>query len=327
MQNNSNNRTSFENVVVTGSIAYDHIMSMPGKFGDHIMPDKIHMLNVSFFMESFRKEFGGTGGNIAYGLNLLGVSTVLAGAVGHDFEPYGKHLVSFGVDLAGVKTFSKLATAQGFAMTDRDDNQIWGFYTGALRESAKVKIDKFLTNKSFLIIAPNDIAASMQYVRAAIKKNVPYMFDPAFNIAHFSDVDLKMAVENAAILIGNDYEMELLGRRIQSSKLKVKNSKDRNQIRITTLGSKGSIIEDGEKKIKIKPAKVKNASDPTGAGDAFRAGFMAGYVRGLDLKTCGQMGSVSAAYTVEKYGTQTHKFTKTSFGKRYRDNYDGKLNF
>jgi len=308
----------FERVIVTGSIAYDHIMSMPGKFSDHIMPDKIHMLNVSFFMESLRKEFGGTGGNIAYSLAMLGTKTVLSGAVGDDFGPYGQHLRKVeNLDVAGIKTFGKLATAQGFVMTDRDDNQIWGFYTGALRETAKVKIDKFLKRGVLLVVAPNDVAASMKYVKAAIKKGVPYMLDPAFNIPHFSVADLKLAVSGAEIVIGNDYEMELIKRRFKNSDLRIKNE----QIRITTLGAKGSVIEQGGKKIKVRAAKVKKVVDPTGAGDAYRAGFVAGYVEGRTLDVCGQMGSVVAAYTVEKLGTQTRHMTKGGFTKRYGQNF------
>ena len=207
-------------LVVTGSIAFDHIMSMPGQFADHIMPDKIHMLNVSFFMDTFRKEFGGTGGNIAYSLGLLGSNVVLSGAVGNDFKDYKKHLSKFKkIDLAGVKEFDKLATAQGFAMTDKNDNQIWGFYTGALAETAKIKIDEFLTRDSYLVVAPNEVKASMNYVKTATKKKVSYMFDPAFNIAHFSTSDLKLAVAGADVLIGNDYEMELIGRKLKVKKL------------------------------------------------------------------------------------------------------------
>lgn len=313
----------FKKIVVTGSLAYDHIMSMPGRFKDQIMPDKLHLLNVSFIMNTFRQEFGGTGGNIAYGLSLLNTHCVLVAAAGGDFYLYKKHLANVkNIDLLGVKIFKKDKTARGFVTTDRDDNQIWGFYEGAMKNSSKILLKPYLNKGSLLMVAPNDPVAMMSYVNEAVNLKVPYIFDPAFNISHFTLSDLKKAVKNSDILIGNDYEITLIKRRL---KLSSANLLKNCHLLITTLGSKGSVIESENENIRIPSAVAQNESDPTGAGDAYRAGFLAGYVRNLSLKICGRMGALAAVYTVEKYGTQTHKFTLSQFQQRYLENFDDEL--
>ena len=309
----------FKKIVVTGSLAYDHIMSMPGRFRDHIMPDKLHILNVSFIMNTFRQEFGGTAGNIAYTLGLLKTPSILVASAGCDFGLYKRHLLKGKyVDLSGVKIFGTDKTARGFVTTDRDDNQIWGFYEGAMRNSSKVLLKPYLNNNGLLMIAPNDPTAMIKYVNEAVNLKVPYIFDPAFNISHFTLSDLKKAVKNSDILIGNDYEITLIKRRL---KLSSANLLRNCHLLVTTLGSKGSVIESRNKCLHIPAAKPDNQSDPTGAGDAFRAGFLAGCVRNFPLEVCGKMGSVAAVYTVEKYGTQTHGFTLDQFCQRYRENF------
>lgn len=313
----------FKKVVVTGSLAYDHIMSMPGRFRDHIMPDKLHILNVSFIMNSFRQEFGGTGGNIAWSLGLLGIPTILLAAAGKDFTPYKKHLKKVGsVDTANIKEYKNQLTARGFVTTDADDNQIWGFYEGAMKESGKISIKKFLKKDTILMVAPNDPLAMTKYVNEAWECKTSYIFDPAFNIPHFSNKLLELAIRNSYILIGNDYEIGLIEKRLGWTKEKLIKNTD---ILITTLGSKGARVNTNGKTILIPPAKPKNASDPTGAGDAFRAGVLAGLIYGYPLEVCGKMGALTSVYTVEKYGTQTHFFAKKEFVSRYIKNYPDSL--
>lgn len=303
--------------VVTGSLAYDHIMSMPGQFSDHIMPDKIHMLNVSFIMQDFRKEFGGTAGNIAYSSALLHTPVLLAATAGNDFSPYNSHLKKTKyLDSTGVKICSDTPTAQGFVITDRNDNQIWGFYQGAMQYAATLDLISFLKPADFLIIAPNDPTAVVSYVNLAIKTKTPYLFDPAFNIPHFKIEDFRTAINHAAIVIGNDYEIELIKRRLD-----LKDLPQNHQIWITTLGSKGSLITHGSETLTIPPVSPLQNVDPTGAGDAYRAGFLAGFFRNLPLDICGKLGSLSAVYTVEHYGTQTHRFTLSEFTRRFKDNF------
>ena len=308
----------YKRIVVTGSLAFDQIMSMPGRFADHILPDKIHILNVSFIMQTLRKEFGGTGGNIAYSLALHKIPTLLVGVAGSDFETYEKHLKKLPALTRKISLFKKESCASGFAITDRDDNQIWGFYEGAMKYTSKLTLLKTLKRGDFLVLAPNDPKSMMKFAKEAEKLKIPFLFDPAFNIPHLSLTDLRFAIKKCAVLIGNDYEIELISKRLKMPKTKLVTAK---QLLITTLGARGSEIISGGKSIKIAAAKPINASDPTGAGDAFRAGFLAGIIKDLPLEQCGRMGSVTAAYTVEKYGTQTHKFTPSEFKKRFDLNF------
>ncbi|OGM73811.1 hypothetical protein A3H19_00505 [Candidatus Woesebacteria bacterium RIFCSPLOWO2_12_FULL_39_9] len=309
----------FKNVVVTGSLAYDHIMSMPGRFKDHILPDKLHILNVSFIMDTFKQEFGGTAGNIAWNLGLLGIPTSVVAAAGSDFLFYGRHLSKLkSLDLTGIKEYKNELCARGFVITDKDDNQIWGFYQGAMKMTKSISAKKFLKKDTVLMIAPNDPSAMLEYVNEALEKDTPYIFDPAFNIPHFDKKNLKRAINGAYILIGNDYEIELIRQRLGWSNEKLSQN---TEILITTLGSKGSRIESDARKTEIPSARPKNESDPTGAGDAFRAGLLAGIIKGYPLETSAKIGALTAVYTVEKYGTQTHHFSKSEFSKRYRINF------
>lgn len=313
----------FKRVVVTGSLAYDHIMSMPTSFDDHIMPDKIHVLNVGFIVNKFNKEFGGTAVNIAYSLSLLETASVIVASAGNDFDLYKNHLAEQRfIDTAGVKTYKDTTCSQGFVITDAKDNQIWGYFNGAMKNNSSLKLEGYVKKGDVLVVGPNEGDAMIKFAKVAVKLKYEYMFDPAFNIPHLAKEDLEYAVKNCLILIGNDYEIELIQRKLDWSKADLIK---RIGVLITTLGSKGSKIESKGKVIHIPAARPENESDPTGAGDAYRAGFLAGYVRDLPLVICGKMGSLTAAYTVEKYGTQTHRFTLDGFRRRYKENFDEDL--
>jgi len=294
------------NVVVTGSLSYDFIMDFSGRFADRIMPDKIHKISLSFIVDTLNKQFGGTAVNQAYTLKLLGMEPLIVTAAGNDFEEYFKFLKKHKIPIAGISVFKDEPCSSYHVVTDTDDNQIGSFYIGASRYNDRLKIPN---NADFVIIGPTDPKAMIQYVNQC--KGKKYLYDPAFQIGNFSAEELRAGISNAEILIGNDYEIALMKRKVDISV----------PILVTTLGSKGSVIETKKESIYIKPAKPKNVSDPTGAGDAYRAGFIAGYLRGLSLQACGQMGSVAAVYTVEKYGTQTHTFTKKEFISRYKKNF------
>lgn len=309
-------------VIVTGSLAFDHIMSMPGRFRDHILPDKLHILNVSFLMDTMRREYGGTGGNQAYTLALLGCRPRLVAAAGKDFAEYRKHLDGIGVDVSGVRVFPKAYTATGFVTTDQDDNQIWGFYGGAMRLATRVSIRRYLNQKSLVVIAPNDPQAMTNYARQCREKGISFLFDPAFYIPRLSARELRVGVANARVVIGNDYEVGLLMKRARLTEREILRD---DVVLVTTLGEKGSVIQQGRKRYRIPAARPQNTSDPTGAGDAYRAGFLAGFLRGFTLDVCGRMGSLAAVYTVEKYGTQTHRFSLRQFEKRYRENFGESL--
>lgn len=314
-------------VIVTGSLGYDYIMDFPGRFADRIMPDKIHKLSLSFLVDKLSKQFGGTGANIAYTLKLLGVEPWLLACAGDDFDSYKKHLEKHGISTKGIAVHKGSTTSSYFVITDQDDNQIGSFFVGAMKYARDLSLasqdivlrGKTMSYNNFVVIAPTDPRAMVKYVKECRAGHLAYLYDPAFQIATFTPDELKEGIEGAAILIGNDYEIALIEGRIAVSHEELLMM---TPVVITTLGAKGSVIETTKEAIHIKPAKPKNTSDPTGAGDAYRAGFLAGYLRKYDLIICGQMGSVAAVYTVEKYGTQTHTFTKKEFINRYKENYD-----
>lgn len=311
------------NIFVTGSISFDQVMSMPGRFADYLQPEKLHILNVSFLMETFSRHFGGTGANQAYTLALLGFTPKLAATVGTDFGAYRSHLLKAGVDLSLVKKV-KDKTATGWAMTDRDNNQVWGFYSGAMKQAAKLSLKEQLKPKDWLVITPNDPRAMVNYARQAAKANAGYLYDPAVQIPRFSRQELIEGIKGAKIIIGNDYEIALL---IKQSGLTQEKILKNNAILISTGGAKGSLIMTRREKILVPIAKAKKAVDPTGAGDAYRAGFLAGFIKELPLAVCGRMGALAAAYTVERFGTQTHHFTIAQFKKRYKINFGHELRY
>ncbi len=311
-------------LIVTGTLAFDHIMNLPSRFQDYILPDKLHMLNVSFNADNMRKEQGGTAGNVAYTLGLLGIQSTIIAAVGKDFTDYKKYLNQTGVDCSQVKVYPQELTAVGFCITDQDDNQIWGFSHNASQNNHRLSLPKPNSALTFVVIGPSGIKSIPNFVNQCAKPQLPYLFDPAFLIPELTPTQLIKGLQNARIVIGNDYEITLMKRK---TGLNTKQLLASHRLLITTLGSQGSRIQYLKanshqlKAINIPPAKPKNTSDPTGAGDAYRAGFLAGFLRDLPLETCGRMGSLTAAYTVEKYGTTTHHFTLKQFRTRYAQNF------
>ncbi len=306
-------------ITVTGSLAFDHIMDFPGKFADHIMPDKIHQINLSFLVNTLQKQKGGTAGNIAYNLALLNSPVSILGAAGSDFSEYGKFLQDAGVDISKIKIIENESTSSAYIMTDKSDNQITAFYPGAMSENSKLT----LGNSEFAVISPNDPKAMMKFTRECQELKIPYMIDPGMQLPALDPEELKNMVNGATILIGNDYEIALLK---EKTGLNERALLSQVKILITTLGENGSTIQSGLKTIQVSSAKPAEVVDPTGAGDAYRAGFLAGYLKGLGLKICGQMGSIAACYAIEKYGTTSHKFAVDEFKKRYQENFGEELN-
>ncbi len=303
-------------ITVTGSLAFDHIMDFPGKFSDHIMPDKIHKLNLSFYLETFKKQKGGTAGNIAYNLSLFEIPVGILGVAGSDFNEYHDFLKTAGIDTSGIKIIEDETTASAFIMTDLADNQIAGFYPGAIKNADSLSLKNLNYQPSYTVIAPDNPEAMVKFAKECQELRFPFMFDPGMQLPRLTDDQLQNGIKGADILIGNDYEMELIRQRIKDQNLlgSVK-------VIITTLGEKGSTIQTKDQTLQIPAAKPDQVLDPTGAGDAFRAGFLAGYSKGLDLKICGQMGSVAACYAIEKYGTTNHTFTLQEFSERFEQNF------
>jgi len=309
-------------IVVTGSLGYDFIMGFPGKIADRIMADKIHTISLSLLADKLHKQFGGTAGNIAYSLKLLGVEPLVQTYVGNDFDPYQKFWKKHNIPTTYINVDAKNSSGTYFAVTDTADNQIGAYYKGALIRNSSLHLACIHEPFDLVVISANEPKAMTQYVTECVKRKIPYMYDPSFQIGNFSKAELLQGVSHAAIFIGNDYELSLIEKQLELTHAELLAL---CPIVITTLGAKGSRIETKDTAIDIQPAKAKSIVDPTGAGDAYRSGFLAGFSRGFDLKTCGQMGSIAAVYTVEMYGTQTHAYTQKEFCIRYKQNYKNGL--
>ncbi|MDO8747026.1 MAG: carbohydrate kinase family protein [Thermodesulfovibrionales bacterium] len=305
-------------IYISGSMAYDRIMDFPGRFSDHILPDKIHILNVCFTVNGMTEKFGGTAGNVAYSLSLLNEMPVILATIGKDYANYFEWLKKNNISLEGIKIIDEEFTAGAYITTDRADNQITGFNPGAMKYQSGYKFNSASPRDSIALIAPGNLQDMAEYARECKKKSIRYICDPGQSLTAWEKESLKEWIEGSTMLISNDYELEMV------MKMTGMNKKELlllTKTIITTLGEKGSLISTGESDIQITPAKVSDVVDPTGAGDAFRAGLLKGIAMGKDLETGAKMGAVAAVYAIEKYGTQEHRYTYEEFNERYRSNF------
>jgi adenosine kinase len=309
-------------VVCTGSIAYDYILSFKGHFKDHILADKTHILNLSFLVDDLRKHRGGVAGNYAYNLTLLGYPAAVLATAGSDAAEYRDWLVARGVDCQGLRLIEGEITATGFTTTDLDDNQLTGYYGGAMGRAAMLGLDDAPPGAKALIVGPNDPAAMMRLVKECREKGLPFVFDPAHQLPRLSPEDVAEGSRGAWILIGNDYELELI---MQRTGRDMDGLLGLAKIVVTTLGRDGSRIATGEGIVEVPPAPARRESDPTGAGDAYRAGLVAGLLRGLELEDAGRVASLAATYAVEQVGTVEHSYTFAEFTQRYKDAFGAPL--
>jgi adenosine kinase len=315
-------------IAVSGSIAFDKIMDFPGIFSDNIStahPRQVHKLNLSLVVNNLQTSFGGTAGNITYNLSLLKEKPIILGVTGFDFASYRAWFLKNKINVSFLKELKDSPTSAAHIITDKQDNQISAFYpckpvVGYAAKSVKAICEKYKI--SLAIIAPDDKQRMLEYAIAYQKRHIPYIFDPGQMTPTFSGPELQQAIKGACILIGNDYEIVQIAKLL---KLKIEGLSSKVEILIITKGSQGSEIYQGGQKIVVKTAKPVNTSDPTGAGDAYRAGLIKGLLLGYNLKTCGQLAATTAVYTVEKYGTQTHHFTPQDFIKRYNKNFKDKI--
>lgn len=307
-------------ILISGSIAYDRIMDFPGFFKDHILPEKIHKLSVSFLINGIRENFGGTAGNIAYSLKLLGEDPLVIATIGEDNKNYFDWWQKNKINYSKIKIVKKEKTASAYIMTDKDDNQITGFHPGSMKDFNLLNIAelKKYSGKSLAIISPENKEGMMKKVSDYAKSGIEYIFDPGQQLPVFSKRELLKAIKYAKVVIGNDYEQELI---FKTTSLSLDQLVKSAGIFITTLGSQGSSIKTKKETIKIKPVKATKIIDPTGAGDAYRAGFVKGLINNLSLEECGQLGSLAAVYPVEYYGTQEHNYSLKEFKERYRENF------
>jgi len=311
-------------IIVTGSLAYDRIMNFPGKFADHILPEKIHQINLSFLVSNLKESFGGTAGNIAYNLSLLGLKPAIFGNVGaKDFILYEQWLKKNKIDISGVRILPGQHTASAYIITDQKDNQIAGFYPGAMAEPTANSKWQIANGKYTLaIVSPQNPKDMVLLPSLFKKKKIPYIFDPGQQMTSLSPNQLKQSINGSEVLIGNDYEISVISKRTNWSTEKIIKQ---TKLLVITKGEKGSEMITAQKTVKIPPAKPKNTSDPTGAGDAYRAGLIYGLLNKWPLEKTGRLAGLVSVYTVEKYGTQTHRFTRQELEKRFQANFKEKL--
>lgn len=303
-------------IVISGSIAIDRIMSFGGRYRDHIQPEKLDTLSISIFLENLQDAYGGVGANIAYSLALLGDEPVLLGSAGRDAVVYLEKLAHDGVNIKHVFE-SELPTATFNVITDSDQNQVGGFYPGAMFDSEALTFKPWKDTHPIVVIAPHDPKAMRRQVAECRQWKLRLCYDIGQQVSNLPGDEMAEGVAAADILILNDYELAVLSKKTGLSPASIKATVP---VVITTLGKQGSIIEGKKvtKPIHIGIAKPKQVADPTGAGDAFRAGFLYGYARDWPLKDCAQLGAVCATFAIETIGTQTHSFTLQTAAQRYR---------
>jgi adenosine kinase len=306
-----------KSALICGSMAWDTIMVFEDRFSNHILPDKIHRLNVSFLVPGLRREFGGCAGNIAYNLKLLGDTGYPMATVGRDFGPYREWLSKNGVPADHIEVFESEHTAQAFITTDLDGNQITAFHPGAMQQSHANKVSD-AKDIGIGIVAPDGRDGMIQHAEQFAAANIPFIFDPGQGLPMFGGDDIKRFVDQATWVAVNDYEWELVQ---QKTGWTARDVIERVKALIVTRGAQGSVIYTPEGEVQIPCAKAKAVVDPTGCGDAYRAGLLHGLLHRLDWKTTGRIASLLGAIKIESLGTQNHRFTKAELETRLKESF------
>lgn len=304
-------------VIVTGSVAYDYIMSFPGDFRDHILPDRLDVLSVSFLVDSLRREPGGCATNIAYTLALFGERPTVLASVGHDFSERAR-LEMDGVDMSGVRVFDEDFTASFFVSTDQRNCQVANFYIGAMARAVELSLDDVDTTDAVVVISPNAPEAMVKTARECKERGVPYIYDPSQQIVRLSGEELYEGIDGCHVLVLNEYELALVQ---EKTGLGIEDLRPLCEILVVTQGEEGSrIYENGvEHEIPIVPAQQE--LDPTGVGDAYRSGILLGLTRDLPWPIAGRVGALAATYALESLGTQRHVFTPAELLARYEESF------
>jgi adenosine kinase len=305
------------NIVVTGSIAYDYLMSFPGKFTEHFLPEHMHRVSLSFLVDSMDKRRGGCAPNIAYTLALLGERPLIMATAGEDFGEYRQWLEAAGVDTRLVRQVEGKFTASFFCSTDLHNNQIASFYTGAMAHAGELSF-RTAAGARLAIISPNDPAAMVQYAEECRTLDIPFIWDPGQQCARMDGEDLAQGITGAALVICNDYEFELIR---QKTGLDEPAVLQRAAALVITKGENGCTIHEGAASTDVPAVPPHRIVDPTGVGDAFRGGFMKGMAEKAPLPVCAQLGSVSATYALEHLGGQSHAYTRAEFRQRYEAHF------
>ena len=301
-------------IFVSGSLAYDRIMDFSGKFADHILPEKIHILNVCFVVDGLKEKFGGTAGNIAYNLALLGERPLILAAAGNDFERYEAWLRKHDLPLSGIRYIDEELTAGAYITTDLGDNQITGFNPGAMKYPSLHQFEGVNAREALAVLAPGNVEDMVNYSRAYKDRKIAYICDPGQQISSLSGEQLTEIITGSDLLISNDYELEMI---IQATGLGRDDLLQTTKAIISTLGENGSLLRYPQDEIAIPAVKAAEVLDPTGAGDAYRAGLIKGLVLGKELADAARMGATCASFAVEYHGTQEHSFTEEGFWARH----------
>jgi adenosine kinase len=304
------------NVIVSGSLAYDRIMDFPGYFSDHILPEKIHVLNVCFQVNGMQEKFGGTAGNIAYALTLMGEKPAISATIGRDYHRYFEWLEKNKISTEHIKIIEDEFTASAYITTDQADNQITGFNPGAMKYSSALDFKKLQPKKTLVIVSPGNLEDMVNYPRACKARGIDYVFDPGQSLPMLDAKDLVQAIDGCRVLISNDYEMDLI---MSKTGLNKKALLRRAKAIIVTLGERGSQVFSSDGEIDIPAVKPRTVEDPTGAGDSYRGGLISGLIRGKDIQQCARMASACASFAVECYGTQEYKFSPEEFNQRLNE--------
>jgi adenosine kinase len=304
-------------LVVTGSIAFDYLMSFPGKFTEHFLSEHMDRISLSFLVDTMDKRRGGCAPNIAYTLALLGERPLLMATAGEDFHEYRRWLEAAGIDTSQVRQIDGKFTASFFCSTDQANNQIASFYTGAMANAAELSF-RTISDCDLAIIAPNDPGAMVQYAEECRTLGIPYIFDPGQQCARLSGSELRDGVIGATLVICNDYEFELLG---QKTGMRETDILDHAKALVVTRGEQGASIFTTGTRTDVPAVAPRRIVDPTGVGDAFRGGLMKGMALGLAFDVCARMAAVAATYALEHLGGQSHAYTWNEFAARYEEQF------
>lgn len=314
----TNPHAAASDVVISASIAFDHLQSFGGSFADHIIPDKTHVISVSFLVDTLRKQRGGTGGNMAYSLALLGQPSTLVGAVGSDFGPYREAFEALGIDLDSVIQVEDQLTASAFMMSDRKDNQIASFYPGPSDLAENLPVYELGQKAKYAIVGATGPKVMRKHVEELGRAECKLIYDPAFQIIILSPEDIIAGIDSSWGLIANDYEYAMIERKTGLTLDEISKQLD---LVICTYGDKGSELRMGGRVVRVPAAHAHVVADPTGAGDAYRSGLVKGLLLGLDLDVVGRMASLAATYAVELVGTQEHHYTPEQFVARFNASF------